>query len=275
MSKIVDAIVKSLTTGICCICLSIAALSQSAPTPDTTGALTLDSCVGYALKHEPLINMAIVNVAIVDATNRIATSGWLPQVNATGTFTHYNTLPTAFFNSNGTTTTQKSGVINTATPGLIGYAMADRAAAVQLWEPAYTTLLSKKSEMRTIDIGIAESWKKFTGSRNIPYLGVAAHVDWAEKHRDLIPKLYAAYQEAAEWVTAHPDEASKLIAPKGTPDDQKAIAELIRANDRLGMNVKWASDVAKEINSVYAAGKSIAFLPSDPATSTIYRAPGK
>ncbi len=171
--------------------------------------------------------------------------------------------------------TAKFSVVNTATPGLIGYAMADRAAAVQLWEPAYTTLLSKKPEMRTIDLAIKDSWMKFTGSRNIPYLGVAAHVDWAEKHRDLIPKLYAAYQEAAEWVTAHPDEASKLIAPKGTPDDQKAIAELIRANDRLGMNVKWASDVAREINSVYAAGKSIAFLPSDPAASTIYRAPGK
>jgi NitT/TauT family transport system substrate-binding protein len=171
--------------------------------------------------------------------------------------------------------TAKFSVVNTATPGLIGYAMADRAAAVQLWEPAYTTLLSKKPEMRTIDLAIQDSWMKFTGSRNIPYLGVAAHVDWAEKHRDLIPKLYAAYQQAAEWVTAHPDEASKLIAPKGTPDDQKAIAELVRANDRLGMNVKWASDVAKEINSVYAAGKSIAFLPSDPANSTIYRAPGK
>src|SRR6202035_4154423 len=49
-------------------------------------------------------------------------------------------------------------------------------AVVQLWEPAYTTLLSKKSEMRTIDIAIADSWKKFTGSRNIPYLGVAAHI---------------------------------------------------------------------------------------------------
>jgi ABC-type nitrate/sulfonate/bicarbonate transport system substrate-binding protein len=169
----------------------------------------------------------------------------------------------------------KFSVVNTATPGLIGYALADRAAAIQLWEPAYTTLLSKKSDMRTIDLAITDSWMKFTDSRNIPYLGVAAHVDWAEKHQDLIPKLYAAYKEGAEWVTAHPDEASKLIVPKGTPDDQKAIADLIRANDRLGMNVKWASDVRKEINSVYAAGKSIAFLPSDPAASTIYQAPGK
>jgi NitT/TauT family transport system substrate-binding protein len=166
-------------------------------------------------------------------------------------------------------------VINTATPGLIGYALADRAAAVQLWEPAYTTLKSKKPEMRTIDIGIADSWKKFTGSRNIPYLGVAAHIDWVAKNPKLVAKLFATYKEATEWVTAHSDEAGKLIAAKGTPDDQKAIAELIRANDRLGMNLQWASDVRKEIKSVYAAGKSIAFLPSEPADSTIYQAPGK
>jgi NitT/TauT family transport system substrate-binding protein len=129
--------------------------------------------------------------------------------------------------------------------------------------------------MRTIDLAIADSWKKFTGSRNIPYLGVAAHIDWAEKNPKLIPKLYATYKEAAEWVTAHPDDASKLIAAKGTPDDQKAIADLIRANDRLGMNVQWASDVGSEIKSVYSAGRSIAFLPSDPSTATIYQAPGK
>jgi ABC-type nitrate/sulfonate/bicarbonate transport system substrate-binding protein len=166
--------------------------------------------------------------------------------------------------------TGKFSVINTATPGLVGYAMADRAAAIQLWEPAYTTLISKKPDVRTIDIKIADSWKKFTGSSSIPYLGVAAHVVWAEKNRNSIPKLFAAYKEAAEWVTANPEAASKLILPKGTPDDQKAIAALIRHNDRLGMNVRWASDLRQEINSVYAAGKLIAFLPVDPSPATIY-----
>src|ERR1700694_4800545 len=34
--------------------------------------------------------------------------------------------------------TTKLQVVNTATPGLVGYAIADRATAVQLWEPAYT-----------------------------------------------------------------------------------------------------------------------------------------
>src|SRR5258705_12842402 len=42
----------------------------------------------------------------------------------------------------------KIEVVNTATPGLIGYAMADRADAIQIWEPAYTLLKSKKREIR-------------------------------------------------------------------------------------------------------------------------------
>src|ERR1700743_292841 len=132
--------------------------------------------------------------------------------------------------------TSKFSVVNTATPGLVGYALADRASAVQLWEPAYTTLLAKKPDIKTLDLKIKESWKKFTGSTNIPYLGVAAHTDWVEQHKDVVPKLYAAYKEAGEWTVAHPDDAAKLIAPKGSNEDRKAVADLIRANDRLGQN---------------------------------------
>jgi ABC-type nitrate/sulfonate/bicarbonate transport system substrate-binding protein len=171
--------------------------------------------------------------------------------------------------------TGKFSVVNTATPGLVGYALADRATAIQLWEPAYTTLHSKKPDIRMIDLKIEESWKKATGSKNIPYLGVAAHIDWAEKNKDLIPKLYAAYKEAGEWTATHPDDAARLIMAKGTDDDRKAIAELIRANDRLGMNIRSAAEVRKEINSVYEAGKSIAFLPSTPSAATIYDGPMK
>jgi ABC-type nitrate/sulfonate/bicarbonate transport system substrate-binding protein len=124
-----------------------------------------------------------------------------------------------------------------------------------------------------LDLKIEENWQKATGSKNIPYLGVAAHVDWAEKNKDLIPKLYAAYKEAGEWTAAHPEEAAKLIMTKGNDDDRKAVAELIRANDRLGMNIRSAGEISKEIKSVYDAGKSIAFLPSLPADATIYKGP--
>ena len=166
----------------------------------------------------------------------------------------------------------KMSVVNTAPPGLVGYALADRAAAVQLWEPAYTVLKAKKPEMRMLDLRIDESWKKFTGRTSIPYLGVAAHLDWAKANAALIPKLYAAYKEAADWVAANPGEASKLIRPKGNSADQNAIAELIRANDRLGMHVAWASALRKEIESVYDVGRATKFLDGAPSAATVYEA---
>jgi NitT/TauT family transport system substrate-binding protein len=148
--------------------------------------------------------------------------------------------------------------------------MAERATAIQLWEPAYTTLISKKPSIRTLDLKIGENWEKFAGSRNIPYLGVASHIAWAEKNAHLIPKLFATYKESADWIVANPDAAGKLINAKGTADDQKAVADLIRANERLGLNMRWASEVRREINAVYAAGRQINFLPADPAPTTIY-----
>jgi len=167
----------------------------------------------------------------------------------------------------------KLSVVNTATPGLVGYALADRADAVQLWEPAYTVLRAKKPDLRTLDLKIAEKWTAFAGSANIPYLGVAAHISWIEQHRDLVPKLFAAYKAAGEWTVAHPDDAAKLISPKGSADDQKAIADLIKSNERLGLNIRWASDVRKEIAAVYSAGKSIGFLGAEPAATSVYQAP--
>lgn len=171
------------------------------------------------------------------------------------------------------TDTSKFSVVNTATPGLIGYALADRATAVQLWEPAYSALHAKMPGIRTLDLKIVESWQKATGSRNIPYLGVAAHTSWVTQNGNLIPKLYATYKQAAEWVASNPEEAAKLIASRGGEEERKAITELVRANDRLGMNVKWASEVANEIRSVYSAGRSIAFLPSEPSNISIYAGP--
>ena len=165
----------------------------------------------------------------------------------------------------------KVAVMNTATPGLIGYALADRAAGVQLWEPAYTALMSKKPDMRLLDLQIAQRWSAYSGgSRNIPYLGVAAHQDWIDKNPALVAKLYETYREAAEALARDPAGAALLILPKGTDEDRKAIVDLVKSNERLGLNIRWASEVRKEIGQVYAAGRSTGFLPSDPSPATIY-----
>ncbi len=169
----------------------------------------------------------------------------------------------------------KVKVVNTATPGLIGYAIADRADAVQLWEPAYTLLKSKKPDVRMLDTGLAATWKKFAGGERIPYLGVAAHTDWIEANPALVQKLYTTYKAAGEFIAKNPEEAASLIAPKSTADDRAALVALIKANDRLGMSVIGANEVSKQIEAVYKAGIDVGFLKVQPSNDTIYNKPLK
>jgi NitT/TauT family transport system substrate-binding protein len=167
----------------------------------------------------------------------------------------------------------KIKVVNTATPGLVGYAMADRADAVQIWEPAYTLLMSKKPGLRSLDQGTAATWKAFSGGSFIPYLGVAAHTDWIEKNEALIPRLYATYQAAAAFIRQNPDEAAGIISPKATADDRKALADLIRANARLGINVAPAAGMTAEIQAVYQAGADVGYFPKPPSRESVYAKP--
>src|SRR5450631_2585982 len=171
--------------------------------------------------------------------------------------------------------TAKFPVVNTATPGLVGYALADRATAVQLWEPAYTLLKAKKPDIRMLDTNMSKTWKSFAGGERIPYLGVAAHSDWIEANQALIPKLYATYKEAGEFIAKNPEEAAALIAPKSTPADQAALVSLIKSNDRLGMSVVGANEVRKQIEAVYKAGIDVGYLKTQPSGDTIYNKPLK
>ena len=148
--------------------------------------------------------------------------------------------------------------------------MADRADAIQLWEPAYTLLKTKKPSIQTLDTQINKTWTTFAGGERIPYLGVAAHSDWIEQNQAIIPRLYATYKEAADFITKHPEEAAALITPKSTPQDRAALVSLIKANDRLGMNVVPAGEVAKQIDAVYKAGVDVGYFKSPPSTDTIY-----
>jgi NitT/TauT family transport system substrate-binding protein len=169
----------------------------------------------------------------------------------------------------------KVQVVNTAPPGLVGYALADRADAIQLWEPAYTLLKAKKPDIRMLDTGISKTWKSFAGGERIPYLGLAAHDNWIAQNQALIPKLYATYKEAGEYIAAHPEESAQLIAPKSTLPDREALVSLIKSNERLGMNVEPAGEMAKQIDAVYKAGVNVSYFKAMPSSDTIYAKPMK
>lgn len=164
----------------------------------------------------------------------------------------------------------KLNVQNTATPGLVGYALANRAEAVQLWEPAYSVLLNKKPSMRTLDLKLQETWKEFAGTTDIPYLGVAAHESWIKENPELVNKMYATFKEAADWLLANPKEGGKLIADSIKGSDVEVIRKLIEDNSRLGLNVRTAASVRKGIEAVYAAGLESDYLSKKVDDATIY-----
>jgi NitT/TauT family transport system substrate-binding protein len=161
-------------------------------------------------------------------------------------------------------------VLNTATPGPLGYALADRADAVQLWEPAYLMLLARRPSIQTIDLNITKVWHDYSGGDYFPNLGVAAHQDWIEQNRELIPRLCGAYKRAAEWVAAHPAEAAPLIAPVKEDGERRAIADMVRDNSRLAMNLYPASKAMKEIEAVYRMGIAVGLFKTLPDPASVY-----
>jgi ABC-type nitrate/sulfonate/bicarbonate transport system substrate-binding protein len=134
-------------------------------------------------------------------------------------------------------------------------------------------LATRKPDIRSLDLQIRETWKRFAASDNNPYLGVAAHTKWVRENTALVPKLYRVYKDAGDWTLAHPEEASKLIEPKGTDESRKAVADLISANDRLGLNVTWASDIQSELRLIYKVGLDVDILMREPSDKTFYSGP--
>ncbi len=169
----------------------------------------------------------------------------------------------------------KIKVVNTAPPGLISYAIADRADAIQIWEPAYTLLVTKKPSVRMVDLNIVKTWKDFAGGGTIPYLGVGAHSDWADANPDKVQKLYNIYKAAVEWVQKNPDEAAPLLAKGAAPEELKAVAAMIKSNERLAMKLTKAADIKKDIQAVYKAGMDTSYLPSMPSDGSVYDKPLK
>jgi ABC-type nitrate/sulfonate/bicarbonate transport system substrate-binding protein len=161
-------------------------------------------------------------------------------------------------------------VVNTATPGLVGYAMADRADAVQIWEPAYSLVKAERPQIHTIDLNIAKVWREFAGGTVLPNLGLAAHQEWIDQHRDLIPPLFRAYKQAAAWVLANPALAAPLVAPVKDDAGRQAIIALLHDNSRLALNLQPAGKIKKEIEAAYKAGLAVGLYKEMPPASSIY-----
>lgn len=164
----------------------------------------------------------------------------------------------------------KVETVNQTPAGLSTMAISGRTDATQLWEPAYSTLLAKKKDIRTLDLGL-DRWKEAFGTESIPYLGVAAQQEWVDKHPEAVKNMYATYKAAADWVKQNPDEAAKIIAKTIPGADVGVIKDLIERNERLGLSVQPSSEIAEGIRAVFKAGRETGYLKKDPPESIIYK----
>ena len=241
----------------------------------SAAVLTVGLADARGVKVKYLFNLFDFWGAVVTSRPEIKTVKDLEGKQLAAARSTTNFVMSEFFAKQQGVDVSKIEVVNTAPPGLVGYALADRADAVQLWEPAYTLLKAKKPDIRILDTSMSKTWKSFAGGERIPYLGVAAHSDWIEANQALIPKLYATYKEAGDYIAKNPEEAVTLIAPKSTPEDRAALVSLIKSNERLGMSVVPAGEVTKQIEAVYRAGIDVGYFKSQPSNDTIYNKPMK
>ncbi|MGH3383001.1 MAG: ABC transporter substrate-binding protein [Nocardioidaceae bacterium] len=150
---------------------------------------------------------------------------------------------------------------NADTPGLGPLAQSGRVDAVQMWEPAYSLLTSKKdAAFDTLDI--ADSWRESTGADTLPYLGVAAHRDWLEKNPETIQAVYEMYKSAADFVNKNPAEAAEIISEESGVD-ASVLEDLIKS-DRLALHVAPADQDTKSTELLLQQAVDTGYLKSLP-----------
>jgi outer membrane protein TolC len=96
--------------------------AQNKSSSNNVQVLNLDQCILYALQNQPALKQSLIEVSIAKKTNAINLSAWIPQVNLSGSFTHYDPLPTIFAansgNPGGPLIQEHSGITNTFPPQL-------------------------------------------------------------------------------------------------------------------------------------------------------------
>ncbi|HLO58462.1 MAG TPA: TolC family protein [Bacteroidales bacterium] len=79
---------------------------------------SLDQCLGYALKHQPVVAQSAIREKVAKNNTGAALSGWLPQVDVSANYQHYLLQPVSIFpdfsNPEGPKREVTTGVVNTS-----------------------------------------------------------------------------------------------------------------------------------------------------------------
>ncbi len=162
----------------------------------------------------------------------------------------------------------KVAIQSTNTAGLASLLMAKRADAVHIWEPNYSKMLvSNPGKLKMIEY--FHQWQAIHGVPQRGFLGISAHEDWIASHKELIPKIYAAFEELARWLPTHHEEAATIIEnAAGVPKHAFLMA---LATARYPLDVVPAAEIENNIKALFQAGIESGYMKKLPDDGIIYR----
>ncbi len=162
----------------------------------------------------------------------------------------------------------KVSILSTNTAGLATYLMAKRADAVHFWEPNYSKMLvTNPGKLKMIEY--FHQWEAIHGAPQRGFLAVSAHQGWIDANKELIPKLYAAFEELAQWLPTHHDEAATIIEKRAGVPKQAFLMALKAA--RFPLDVVPAAEIEESIKALFQAGIDSGYMKKMPDDGIIYR----
>lgn len=161
----------------------------------------------------------------------------------------------------------KVEILSTNTAGLATYLLAKRATAVWLWEPNYSKILVEHPG-RFKMLEVVHQWQAIYGRPFRGHLSVSAHEDWIEANKNLIPKIYKAFKDLADWLPTHHEEAATIIN-KAAGIPRKAFLMALKTN-RYYLDVVPAGSIREDIQLVFKAGVESGYLKKMPDDGIIY-----
>ena len=160
-------------------------------------------------------------------------------------------------------------VISQGAPAMVVSIQTGRADAVFVSEPTYSVIMNgpNASQLRSV---VADNalWKQLTGLPTLPLLGVSAHKSWLAKNPGQAQALYTAYRQAAEWASANPAEAARIIA-EATKLPTAPLEDALKSG-RLGLRVQPAVSGKEAIMAALQLAVQTRQVEKVPAADTFF-----
>jgi NitT/TauT family transport system substrate-binding protein len=157
----------------------------------------------------------------------------------------------------------KAQVLSLGVPALVTTLLADRVDALQCWEPG-ASIAQHKQPGKFHRIDYAYKWKEYTGFEILPYLTVAAKDEWVKAHEKLVPKMYATYKDASDFLYANKQEGIAMMAKEAKGKIPKEVLTEIVEKDTLEFHPHTFQDIRKETEAVLEAMVDVGRLKKMP-----------